>query len=82
MVDSFTAVPCCSRPEALVVIDVVPLCALDTPEGSLIVLSAAQSLAEPCDPADVRSGRPVRCVAALSCDEALALMKEAGHVLL
>ena len=82
MIDSFAAVPCCPHPEALVVVDVVPLCAIDTPEGALVALSAAESLAKPCDPLDVRAGRPVRCVAALSCDEALALLKEAGHVLL
>lgn len=82
MFESTELTSCCSHPEALVVINVVPLCGVDTPEGLMIAAAAAKELASPFDPSDLRAGRPLRCVAALSCSEALALVKEAGHVLL
>ena len=72
MSESFPAIALCPHAEALVVIEVLPLC-------SLAVAQELVSL-EPRDPAGLCEGRPLRCIAAVSCEDALALVEEAGHV--
>ncbi|OUO87137.1 hypothetical protein B5F40_14150 [Gordonibacter sp. An230] len=82
MSESCRIVPPCPHAEALVVIEVLPLCSLDSPEGSLRAAALAQELSspQPSDASGLCEGRPLRTIAALSCEDALALLKEAGHV--
>lgn len=82
MSESFPAIALCPHAEALVVIEVLPLCSLDSPEGAHRAAAVARELVslEPRDPAGLCEGRPLRCIAAVSCEDALALVEEAGHV--
>lgn len=73
---------CCDQPQALVMIEVLPLCFLDTEEGASAAFSLAQALASQERGSADPTGMPLRCVAAMPCVDALALAKEAGHVLL
>ena len=80
MSESFPAIALCPHAEALVVIEVLPLCSLDSPEGARRAVAQELVSLEPRDPAGLCEGRPLRCIAAVSCEDALALVEEAGHV--
>lgn len=77
----------CSHADALVVVEVFPLCRVDAYERALSAAVAAEGVANaPNSTADNAGGvaidnqlLPLCCIAALPCSVACSLLKEVGH---
>lgn len=75
-------VACCDQPQALVLIEALPLCFLDTEEGAAMAASVAEAVASCLAPDAATAGVPLRCITSMTCADAIAFVKEAGNVLL
>lgn len=75
-------VVCCDESPMLVFIETIPLCCLKTEESATVLETIAEAVAFHFDSPSLSTGVPMRCIAAMSCSEALTLVQEVGHVLL
>lgn len=73
---------CCAQPEALVVILAVPLCQPESLDGGLLedLARGVRSMAREDAGETLRMGLPLRCAAAMPCEDAIALAEGVGHV--
>lgn len=67
---------CCVQSEALVLVEVMPLCCIDPLEAAALAMQV-EAVADP-DPSSV--GLPMRCAAVMPCAMALAFAEEVGDV--
>lgn len=68
---------CCSRQNALIIIEAIPLCALEREDGRDV-----PAIGPECETCVLclEERLPLRGVAALGCDEAASLVEEVTHV--
>jgi hypothetical protein len=67
---------CCVESEALVLVEVMPLCCIDPLEAAALAMQI-----EAAADSDLSSfGLPVRCAAVMPCATALAFAEEVGDV--
>ncbi len=71
---------CCALPETLVVVQAVPLCCIDVLEPAVLESIVRDCLLLSSEEALPADGLPLRCATVMSCDAAVSLMQEVGHV--
>lgn len=73
--------PCCAVPEALVVIEAIPLCELQGAGASEELAQVVERIAlEGVPLASEVQGLPARCASVVSCPAALSLAREVGRI--
>lgn len=68
---------CCSVPEALMIMEVVPLCEIGRLRGDEEMERLVERVAlGKVDPISSTQGLPVRCASVISCQDALGLARQ------